>query len=103
MTLSDEIQVLHIDSGDKTDTLQKQWPEWVEEPARKARADHKLLACIGAEASDRHIAVVVSELVERHWFQFLLHNQKAQVIKALLLFEWDQRIVVVNVPWYMKV
>ena len=36
LTLSPEIQALHIDSGDKTDTLAAQWREWVEEPARAA-------------------------------------------------------------------
>ena len=120
MTLSGEIQVLHIDSGDKTDMLQKQWPEWVEEPARKAGRPIPQLVVVKSpyrfvvgpilsylrvlehKHPDRHIAVVVSELVERHWFQYLLHNQKAQVLKALLLLDGDQRIVVVNVPWYMK-
>ena len=51
---------------------------------------------------DRQIAVVVSELVERRWLHYLLHNQRAQVLTALLRLRGDDRIVVINVPWYMK-
>jgi len=50
----------------------------------------------------RHIAVVVSELVERRWYQYLMHNQRAEVLTALLMLDGDERIAVVNVPWYMK-
>ncbi len=52
------------------------------------------------ENPDRQIAVVISELVERHWLQRLLHNQRARTLTALLTRNGDQRIVVVNVPWY---
>lgn len=51
---------------------------------------------------DRMIAVVVSELVERRWYQYLLHNQRAETLTALLILDGDQRITVINVPWYLK-
>lgn len=94
MTLSNDIQVLHIDSGEQADTLRQQWSEWVEEPARKdGRAIPKLvviaspyrfivglilsyLRMLEQKNPERYIAVVVSGLAERHWF-------------------------VVNVPWYL--
>lgn len=47
--------------------------------------------------------MIVSELVERRWYQYLLHNQRAQVLTALLMMNGDKRICVVNVPWYLKV
>ncbi len=50
---------------------------------------------------DRQIAVIVPELVEKHWHHYLLHNQTASVLKALLLFSGGRRIVVINVPWYL--
>ena len=52
--------------------------------------------------SDRQIAVLVPELVERHWYHFLLHNQRARLLKELLLLKGNQRIVVVDVPWYLQ-
>lgn len=48
----------------------------------------------------RLIAVIVSELVEKRWYQYLLHNHRAEWLKADLLLEEDQRVALINVPWY---
>jgi len=53
------------------------------------------------EHPDRQIAVLVPELVVRHWSQNLLHNQRAQLLKLLLLVCGNQRIMVINIPWYL--
>jgi hypothetical protein len=49
----------------------------------------------------RQIAVLVPELVVRHWWQTPLHNQRAQLLKVLLLLRGNQRIIVINIPWYL--
>jgi hypothetical protein len=51
---------------------------------------------------DRHIAVLVPELVVRHWWENLLHNQRSNLLKLLLLVRGKQRIVVINIPWYQE-
>jgi len=48
------------------------------------------------------VAVLIPELVESHWHNYLIHNQRAQWLKALLLLKGTQRIVVINVPWYVE-
>jgi amino acid transporter len=50
---------------------------------------------------DRQIAVLIPELVVRHWWQTPLHNQRAQLLKLLLLLRGNQRIIVINIPWYL--
>jgi hypothetical protein len=40
-------------------------------------------------------------MVVRHWWENLLHNQRVQVLKLMLLMKGNQRIVVVNIPWYL--
>jgi amino acid transporter len=50
----------------------------------------------------RQIAVLVPELVVKRWYQNLLHNHRAQALKLYLLLKGNQRIVVINVPWYLK-
>jgi hypothetical protein len=50
----------------------------------------------------RQIAVIVPELVERHWYHFPLHNQRAELLKAFLLLRGSPNIVLINVPWYIK-
>ena len=51
----------------------------------------------------RQIAVIVPELVERHWYHYPLHNQRAELLKAFLLLKGSRQIVLINVPWYIKV
>jgi hypothetical protein len=50
---------------------------------------------------DRQIAVLIPELVVRRWWQTPLHNQRAQLLKLLLLLRGNQRIIVINIPWYL--
>ena len=50
----------------------------------------------------RKVMVVVPELVAVRWYQYLLHNHRSTVLKAMLLMQGNRRIVVVNVPWYLR-
>lgn len=52
---------------------------------------------------DRTIAVLLPELVERKWYQYFLHNQRARILEARLLTQGTHRIVIVNVLWYLRV
>jgi hypothetical protein len=61
----------------------------------------KFIDQIEREHPDRYIAVLVPEMVERHWRHYFFHNQHAAVLKTLLLVKGNQRISVVNVPWYL--
>jgi amino acid transporter len=51
---------------------------------------------------NRQIAVLVPELVVKHWWENLLHNQRANVLKLMLLLKGNQRIMVINIPWYLQ-
>jgi hypothetical protein len=51
---------------------------------------------------ERTVAVVIPSMVERHWYHYFLHNQRGQMLTALLLLRGDNRINIVNVPWYLK-
>ena len=51
---------------------------------------------------NQQIAVLIPELVQRRWYHHLLHNKRASVLKALLLLKGNQRIMVINVPWYLE-
>jgi amino acid transporter len=54
------------------------------------------------ENPDRTVAVVIASMVERHWYHYFLHNQRGQMLTALLLLAGDERINIINVPWYLK-
>jgi hypothetical protein len=42
---------------------------------------------------------LVLELVVKHWWQTLLHNQRAQLLKLLLLVSGNPSVMVINIPW----
>jgi hypothetical protein len=120
ITLFREVEVLHIESEDSTNSLKQVWRDCVEEPARKAKQviprltilkspfrfvvqpiiDHVLE--IARNNPDRTIAVMLPELVERQWYQYFLHNQRARILAARLLTQGTRRIVIVDVPWYLR-
>jgi amino acid transporter len=117
LTLSPEVVAVHVDTGEEPGCL-KDWPRLVEEPARRAGLPVPRLEVVQSpyrfvmapllsfilqlerQHSDRQIAVVVPHLVERHWYHRFLHNQRGELLTALLLFRGNQRIVIVNTPWY---
>jgi hypothetical protein len=50
---------------------------------------------------DRKVTVLLPELVVRHWWENALHGQRVQLLKLLLLVRAKQRVIVVNIPWYL--
>ena len=118
-TLSHEIHVVHVACGEKTDELRALWSDMVEKPANRAALSVPKLVVLDSpyrfivkpiveyamrqqmERPDRHIAVLVPELVESHWYHYLLHNNRPEAIRALLLFNDNQRITVVSVPYHI--
>ena len=120
LTLSSEVQVLHIDCEKDDGSFCQTCDRFIEEPAiRAGRVPPRLFELpspyrfvitpildyileLDRTNPDRQIAVLIPELVERHWYHYLLHNQRAEVLRALLLARGSQRIVLVNVPWHIS-
>jgi hypothetical protein len=64
--------------------------------------DHILNAAVGISAG---VGALVSAFprLQPHTLALLapLHNQRAQMLKLLLLLRGNQRIIVINIPWYL--
>jgi Amino acid permease len=119
MTLSPEVHAVHVACGED-DSIAAQWQSTVEQPALEAGAPVPLLITLRSpyrlvlqpvvdyvlqvEKENRHriIAVAISTMVERHWYHYFLHNQRSEVLTAMLLLEGDRRINIINVPWYLR-
>ena len=54
------------------------------------------------ESEVRKVCVLVPELVVRHWWENLLHNRRADLLKVMLLMRGNRRIMVINIPWYLE-
>ncbi|HKM90497.1 MAG TPA: APC family permease [Candidatus Acidoferrales bacterium] len=119
LTLSPEIHAVHVAVEEETDALEKQWCHLVENPVLEAGGTPPSLVTLPSpyrllirpilayildiekQNPSRQIAVIVPELVERHWYHYPLHNQRAELLKAFLLLNGSPRIVLINVPWYI--
>ena len=117
--ISPNIRAIHVDCGQGSDIFRDEWCRFVEQPAMVAGlaapelvvlpSPYRLVLApivdyvLEAERANpgQQIAVLVPELVERHWYHHLFHNKRASVLKALLLLRGNQRIIVINVPWYL--
>jgi amino acid transporter len=55
---------------------------------------------IKTQAPHGVVTIVIPEFVPRHWWQHMLHNQTALLVKGAMLFR--QGIVVVDVPFHLK-
>jgi amino acid transporter len=119
LLMSKDIKVVHVHSEDEGHGIEDDWDRQVLEPLRSTQLPTPELVTImsnyrfiisplmdyilrlEAENPGRKVAVLLPELVVKHWWENLLHNQRVQLLKLFLLLKGNQRIVVVNIPWYL--
>jgi amino acid transporter len=120
LTLSNDIRALHVATEEETNELRDEWHKMVEVPVHRAGGKPPVLinlpspyrlvikpildyvVSLEKEHEGRQIAIIVPELIEKHWYHYPLHNQRAEIMKALLLLHGSKDIVLINVPWYLK-
>jgi len=119
LSISPDIQAVHVRLEEEKRDLQDHWKQFVEIPAQQAGLPLVKLVILKSPFRfvilpivdyvlsiqranpGRRIAVVIPEMIERHWWHYFLENNRAELLKALLLLRGNQRIILVNVPWYM--
>src|ERR1700686_5218134 len=115
MTLSPDVEAVHVMCDADEDRPTWKWegvppagtpgPKLVTLPSPFRLVVHPIVDYVlkvEKENADRTVAVVIATMVERHWYYYFLHNQRGQMLTALLLLGGDERINIVNVPWYLK-
>jgi hypothetical protein len=121
MLLSNDITAVHGSGGpDDKQRLAQVWAEKVETPAKAAhsmvprlqiidspyrRIHQPIIDFVNKMASEKPqqvIAVIIPELVEPHWYNYLLHNLYGVRLKARLFLNGDNRVVVISTPWRMR-
>jgi amino acid transporter len=119
LSLTDDVRCVHVQPGDEPDPISCCWEAMIVDPLR---ADQKpvpqLVALnspyryilqplmeyilkLAAENESRKICVMVPELIVRHWWENLMHNRRADVLKVMLMVRGTRNIVVINIPWYL--
>jgi amino acid transporter len=120
LALSRDVRAVHIDCGEHNEELEAVWQRNVVVPVQAAglpvpelitlQSPYRVIIVplvdfvlkMEQENKGRTIAVLVPELVVKHWWENLMHNQRAQLLKLLLLVKGNQAIVVLNSPWYLQ-
>jgi amino acid transporter len=118
-SISKQITFVHVDCGDEQDTFRQRWSELVEVPARNAQLPVPNLVVlespfrfvvkpileyalkVQAENPNNHLAILVPEFIEHHWYNVLLHNNRSQLLKTYINLQENPRITVINIPWYL--
>ena len=119
LKISDKVQAVHVDAEECSDEVCQMWEQHVAGPMRLAGLTAPELVLLTSpyrfvlgplvdyilqvehDHPERQIAVLIPELVVKSWWQTPLHNQRAQLLKLLLLVRGNQRIIVINIPWYL--
>ena len=120
LNLSSEVNAVHVECAVNKEELLRQWNEVIVAPLMRAGLPVPQLTFLNSpyrfvvnplvdyvlelekKNPDRQIAVIIPELVEKHWYQYFLHNQRASWLKAALLRRGTQRISIIDVPWYLS-
>ncbi len=118
LVMSHEVKVVNVES-DSEPLDRDVWERMVMQPIREHGMPEPELVSVSSnfrtilgplmdyilqledDNPGRKVAILLPELVVRHWWENLLHNQRVQLLKLLLLLRGNQRIVVVNIPWYL--
>ncbi len=124
--LSTDIFAVHLlnvggnGADGEEEQIKRQWKENVEIPAQKAGlpvpklvvAPSKYrLFCepllheidqLKREFHARPIAVIIPEVVSRHWWEPLLHVRRAASLRMALRNRGEKRVVVISMPWYLR-
>ena len=108
--LSPSVKGVYVElDPDKTRRLEEKWIKWgmgaplvvLSSPYRSLL--HPFLEYLNhlLAIGDNHmVTIVVPEFVPAKWWQHLLHNQTALLIKGALLFR--KNVVVTNVPYHLR-
>jgi amino acid transporter len=118
---SPEVCVVQVLTGDReVDDLTGRWQELAVLPAQRLgitpprlvvkRSEYRrvfeplldFVANLAKENPTRSVLVVVPELVEPRWYQYLLHGQTAALLRLQLRARGGPQVVIANTPWNLR-
>src|ERR1700704_1502275 len=109
-TLSDDVRAVYVDIDPRApEQIRRDWESWggrvrlIVLPSPYRSVMEPLLDYIRSverERPDDYVTVILPEFVPARWWQHLLHNQSALLIKGALLFR--PNTVVTSVPFHLE-
>jgi amino acid transporter len=126
MLLSPDVIAVHLSNlegdaaEDEASQMRREWAERVEGPARDAGVPSPRLELVRTPYRQfvkpllehieqikrryphRLVAVIIPEIVEKHWWHALLHSRRASQLRSALRARQDVRVIVIELPWFIK-
>jgi hypothetical protein len=119
-SLSEDISVVHIERENSQRDFCEEWDKQIQPAISRANLPMPHLEVIQSpfrrvvlptleyiwrlekDNPDRSVAVLIPQLIESHWYYSFLHNQRATILRTVLLMKGLNRIVIINVPWHIQ-
>jgi amino acid transporter len=119
LALSKDVTAVHVYSApEEAEAMHALWARYVARPMCAAGLDPPPLVSLSSpyrrlftplfdyidelrKEKQGMIAVLLPDLVEGRWWEYLLHSHRANVLRSLLLLRGNQRVAVISVPWYL--
>jgi amino acid transporter len=120
LRLSCDVIALHVAREEEQEReLREEWARYVDAPLRRSDLPTPELVIVSSpyrhlitplakfiqrvekRYPGRQVAVIIPELVEGRWWEFLLHNQRAALLRMALFLRGDRRLVMISVPWFL--
>lgn len=120
LSISAEVYCIHVKNDEGEQPLGPLWKKNVTDPLQQAGLPQPTLIQLESptrrilgpildqldelekQNPNRQLMVLLPELIESRWYYYLLHNQRATLLKTMLYLRGTQRTVVANVPWYLE-
>ena len=108
-SLSEDVRALFVDTDPAATTaVRNEWQKWSDVPLIVLDSPYRSLMeplmdyvdQLQRDHPDDYLTIVLPEFIPARWWQHLLHNQRALLIKGALLFR--PRVVVTSVPFHLE-
>jgi hypothetical protein len=109
-SISTDVRAVYVnDNPGAIAALRKDWTTWggstrlvvLDSPFRSVMEPLlEYIGQVGRERTNAYITVVLPEFVPSRWWHHLLHNQRALLIKGMLLFR--PNVIVTSVPFHLR-
>jgi hypothetical protein len=118
--ISNEIIAIHVEPENHSELLREDWERYVEKSFQEAGAEPPQLTILPSpyrwvivpvvqyvlqlseKYPQRRIVVVIPQLVEDHWYEYFLHNQRGRLLAWALLAQGNKRIFALSSPCYLS-
>lgn len=115
-----KVHVVHVEHEDGDQDFAADWDKYVKPAIRHSRLPAPEVVVLKSpyrqvvaptlnyiwnlerENPDSSIVVLIPQLVESHWYYSFLHNQRASILRTVLLLKGRNRILIMNVPWHLS-